>query len=144
MGVYSAILEAVRAAILGSSSLPKSVFVRKRIYRDKDLDGTLPAVYIAPTVERKEGLHFSNSALIDYPVLVAVISQSAHVLINPFEMLDMRDVIRSLLWRTSLSGAPTVFDCDYNPSPAYDLSGLDATYDVSIQQFVFRSQEDRV
>jgi hypothetical protein len=116
---------------------------RKRPFVDRERGETLPAVCVSPSREKIESLHFTKGAKIDYPVFISVIESGDLLYLDPSWMLETRERIRLALYRPALDGVPAVFDCDYDPNPAYDFAGLEASLDVSVQLFTFRAAEPR-
>lgn len=149
MSVYSDILSAVKTKVEGSgvfASTPIPVSIRKRAFFSASHGDTPPAVMIAPGEERIHSLYMPDGVWVDYPVHVLLVSAEGGALGNATELqyqLDRRQELRALLWKSSLSGVSAVFDCDYDPHPAFDLGGLDKLYDVSVQLFTFRAKETR-
>lgn len=146
MGVYSSILTGVKNLVASIPGLSTSgqVVIRKRPAFVRAVDTTLPLVCVCPTVERLNDYTFLNESWLDYPVLIALITESALALHSPDTILDLRETIRKKLMVTLITGASSVFDlADYSPEPAFDHSGFDAAMDVSVQEFVYRSSDTR-
>ena len=146
---YRLILTAVKDLL---ESLPELaggiVAIRKRPAFIPAIDGGLAGktlVCVCPTTERLFDGVFSNEDHLDYAVQVAIVLESRLLLheTSTLQVLDLREIIRQKL-RTHLLTGTTVYDISgYNPSPAFDRSGLDAAHDVSIQEFVYRAAETR-
>lgn len=142
--LYTRILDAV-ASRLNTIPLLNGAPIRKRKrpYVDRQRGESLPSVIVSPRRERIESNHFDNTLVVDYPVIVSVVSDGNLLLLNPEWALDMREAVRKTLYKTTLDGVSEVFDCNYEPEPSYDYPALDTSLDVSIQQFIFRAQEQR-
>lgn len=146
---YSLILSAVRDLL---ETLPElaggSVVIRKRPAYIPQVDGPLSSktlVCVCPTTERLFDGVFSNEDHLDYAVQVAIVAESRLLLHEDgmLAMLDLRETIRQKLRTHVLSGTNVYDVVAYNPSPAFDKSGLDSLHDVSAQEFVFRTSEVR-
>lgn len=146
MSVYGDILTAVETLVSALSGFTTSgqVRVRKRLSFIAGKD-PLPFVCICPLTERLEmGDTTFRKEKYDYPVIVAVIQESNLVLHNPAWQLDARQRIRKALRVTTLSGVSEVYDVvGYDPSPVFDVSAIDAAFDVSVQEFTYRASESR-
>jgi hypothetical protein len=145
VSIYWDVLAAVRAKVVGLSLpgvMPGQVVIRKKPAFVQEVDQQ-PLVCLCPRAERPAGEHFGNELWMDYPVIVATIRENKLALHDVQRILDSREDIRLALHKPYLDGAPTVFDSDYNPEPVFDLGALANAYDVSLQEFVFRSNETR-
>lgn len=144
--IYWDILQAVhrRLITLAPDRLsPAQIHIRKRPAFIREHD-SLPLLLVCPEAEREDEHQFGATLFVDYPVIVALLDESALVLADPSWQLARRQEIRRRLHQVLLSDASTVFDVvSYEPSPLFDLGGLDAAFDVSLQRFVYRSHEQR-
>lgn len=122
---------------------PDQIKVRKKAVRLKDKD-ELPLVLICPGTERLYHQTMGSKDHLGYPVYVVVVREGAY----QFEDLDwqfaIREQVRQRLRVTTLAEASGVFDqAGYDPEPVFDLSSLDAGFDVSVQMFVYKASEAR-
>lgn len=135
-----ALIESISSSITGTNTA--AVRVRKRpVYLQGD---PLPLIVVSPRTEAIDDYQFDNAAWLTYPVIVAVIQQGNFLYESLSYQLEAREAIRKKLSATVLSGAAEVFDfVSYNPSPVYDLGGLDKSFDVSVQEFTYKAAEVR-
>jgi hypothetical protein len=121
------------------------VVVRKRPIVTREHD-TFPLVILSPQQEKIHAQQFERGVQIDYPVAVVILPAKTSNPASAAELqalLDRREEARDALWKPYLSGVSTVMDTQYEPSPAFDLGGLDHLFDVSLQLFTFRDQDTR-
>lgn len=147
MGVQWTITDAVRDVVAGVSAFSSAtVKAQKRPFFSSDHGHTLPFVSVCPLKERVDREDMGNIVHMKYPVLVAILHKLGSALENETELqwqLDARQAVSDALWKTTLSGASTVYDSDYEPAPAFDLAGMDRMFDVSLQLFTFTSAQPR-
>lgn len=140
--VYNTILDAVAAQMTTVAGLtaPGQVKKRKRPVYIKEYD-PLPLLCVCPRAERVLAYVQNGDVFIRYPVVLALVRQQPLDFGDVAFELDTRELIRLKLSHETLTGASTVFNFDYDPEPVFDLSGLDASVDVSMQEFVFTSRD---
>ena len=144
MATHLDILNAVKGTVQGLA-VTGTVVVRKQPFWVSEHD-SFPLICLSPEAEQIESLTFENIAFIDYPVVVMHVirrGSSPESQAEILEQLEFREKVRLALWRPSLAGVDAVMDCNYEPEPPFDMSGLDQTFDVSLQLFTFRTSEAR-
>jgi hypothetical protein len=144
MATHLDILNAVQS-VLQTVSANASILVRKFPFWIAEYD-TFPMVCISPEAEIINAETFENTVWIDYPVVVMHVATRGSDPENQNQILDQlrfREQARLSLWRPSLAGVSSVFDCSYEPNPPFDLTALENSFDVSLQLFTFRTSEAR-
>lgn len=145
--VHMQILTAAKnlvAAITGLTT-DNQVVIRKRLAYVKQADAailqaSLPFVCLAPATEYLTDSAMPNKDLMAFPVLVAVALESGFSLVNPDTILLLREQIRQKLRTPLLVGVSEVFGCiEYDPSPPFSSEGFDASFDLSVQSFTWRT-----
>lgn len=140
-------VEDVLAAMAGFGMPGVTMFkVQKRPFFSADHGHTLPFVAICPMKERILEQTMANRIVTGYPVVVAILQAFGSTWENETQLqwqLDRREEVWLALWKNSLAGATTVFNTDYEPDPVFDLQGLDRHHDVSLQLFLFHSNQAR-
>lgn len=143
--LYKPVLDAV-ADVVAATLTSATVVVRKRPFFSSNHGDAAPLVVVSPDKERLAKMQQNGGAWWDYPVYVTLILAQGGDLEKDSDlsaMLTARADLKTALWRPTLSGVAQVFDADYDPHPAFDLSGLDNLHDVSVQLFTFRTSESR-
>lgn len=148
MAVAYDILKAVKKLIEKIDGVSHyTVRIRRKPAYVPSVDTMKRVICVCPQDERLADMTFSNTDYFDYPVLVAVVQENALLLEDQCAIekwLQLREDIRRTLRVTTLATVGTVFDVTgYNPSPPFDPSGVTQGFDVSSQEFLYRSKEIR-
>lgn len=147
MSTYYTILTQVEAVVTDLLDLAApSIAVRKRPHHSTPHGDPLPFFCVSPIAERIVNQQFQNGAWVDYPVIVALFQAKGATVQRPSELqyqLATRESIRKALHKPTPLAVSGLFDSDYDPSPAFEIGGMDNMYDVSLQMFTFRVDEAR-
>ena len=84
----------------------------------------------------------ANTVVLAYEVFIGLVTEDRHDATLSKRRDNVREAIRRALWRPSLSGVSTVYDCRYDPSPGerYQVGpNLEATW----QLFTFLAAANR-
>lgn len=146
MGYRWSILDAARDVVAGLAGFSgATVKLQKRPLFSSEHGYTLPFVAVCPGAEKVVRVAQGNVLHVSYQVVVVILQARGATLENETQLqwqLDRREEVQGALWKTSLAGT-TVFDCSYDPAPAFDLGGLDKQFDVSVQMFDYLSNQPR-
>ena len=145
MSTYRDILEAVQSRVwaLAIENLPTpSVVLRKDPVYLAEHD-PLPLLVISPVIDGVGELQFNNNGFFEYEVRLTLYHETGVSWALGAWLLDMRQTLRRSLFTTSLTGASTVFDGRWNPTPLYDVGLLRSGVDVMRMSFTYTSSEAR-
>lgn len=118
--------------------------IRDRPFCSVEHGDTLPFVCVSAGKERELEL-YRGGALVEYPVYVALFYERGPAVEDAAARqakFERRAEVRHALWQPQAVKA-TQIDADYDPDPPWDLAGLDALFDVSLQLFRFTNDETR-
>jgi hypothetical protein len=143
--VKSRIRRAVKTAVAGLS-LPgvdgADVVARKRLRHDPGYEVRRGIIVVALD-EKEERVLFGGKVWMRYGVQIVYV-QDRNIRDEDADDEDtIREAIRQALYAPSLAGVPEVFDCEYNPTPAFDAASFGDDYLLSGQQFDYLAGEDR-
>lgn len=140
MSVKADILAAAKAALQAAALAGVAqVSVRKHAVAVRESD-PFPLVVLSAEREEWLGGGYGRDDFYRYPVLVTLIAEG-QLLHDPAFVQTTREDVRAALFKTTLAGAPTVWDCEYQADPDFDREGLHAGLDVSGQRFVYSSRD---
>lgn len=144
--VYGSILQGCQRIIQQANLalLPAPQVHRRKKAIILKSDEALPVCLICPAAESLAGQNFRRKDFLDYPAYVVLVQEGKYLYENLDWQLHCRQRVRELLRVTSFEETSKVFDVvTYDPAPPFDLSSLDAGYDVSVQLFTYRAVEAR-
>ena len=146
--VYGGILQGAQRLII-AMALPglaaAQVRRRKKAIRLQS-DTVLPLCLICPSAERLTGANMKGGKdFLGYPLYAVYIQEGQFQYEHNLDwQLYVRELTRKALRVTTFQETAAVFDTiEYDPDPVFDLSSLEAGYDVSVQGFTYHAAEDR-
>jgi len=141
MSRYYDVLSAVKTQLDALSAFDGYTFqIRKKPAYYKDSE-SLPLAIISPRLEKISAVQMGNT-FISFPVILTLV-QSSDLFMQDATSLQAQLAAREAAFDNLFKGSPlsalaAVRDCEsYDPSPAFDLSGLDTSLDISLQEFTF-------
>lgn len=141
--VFFEIISAVRDRV---KALPKAnnCVIRKRpILLQED---SLPVIIISPGQEQVAEEAFNNTVVYNYSVEISIIQAGNRVYeADVATLFDIRQSIRNALFQPLLDGAVTVYDCQLETNPAFEVvTGQASNYDISGMVISYKSVETRI
>lgn len=143
MSVFYQILDAVRDRLATIPSVPTIVIRKRPVLVQED---TLPIVMVSPGREVIGDEAFGNVVEYLYSVEVTIIQAGNRVYeADVATLFDLRENIRNQLFQPLLSGAASVYDCQLETNPAFEVvSGQASNYDISGMVITYKSVETRI
>lgn len=143
MSVFYQILDAVRDRLATIPSVPTIVIRKRPVLVQED---TLPIVMVSPGREVIGDEAFGNVVEYLYSVEVTIIQAGNRVYeADVATLFDLRENIRNQLFQPLLSGAASVYDCQLETNPAFEVvSGQASNYDISGMVITYKSVEARI
>lgn len=143
MSVFYQILDAVRDRLATIPSVPTIVIRKRAILVQED---TLPLIIVSPGREVIGDEAFGNVVEYLYSVEVTIIQAGNRVYeADVATLFDLRENIRNQLFQPLLSGAASVYDCQLETNPAFEVvSGQASNYDISGMVITYKSVEARI
>lgn len=143
MSVFYQILDAVRDRLATIPSVPTIVIRKRAILVQED---TLPLIIVSPGREVIGDEAFGNVVEYLYSIEVTIIQAGNRVYeADVATLFDLRENIRNQLFQPLLSGAASVYDCQLETSPAFEVvSGQASNYDISGMVITYKSVEARI
>ncbi len=136
--VLAAALAALEKADLGSAGVAQ--FSARKWPAAVKEDDKFPLLLLSAEQEEWLGGMYGRDDLYRYPVLVTLVREG-QALHDPEVVQTAREAVRTALFQIELPGAPTVWDCEYQPAPDFDAGAVAAGLDVSAQRFVYSSRD---
>ena len=143
MSVFYQILDAVRDRLATIPSVPTIVIRKRPVLVQED---TVPIVIVSPGREFIGDEAFGNIVEYLYSVEVTIIQAGNRVYeADVATLFDLRENIRNQLFQPLLSGAASVYDCQLETNPAFEVvSGQASNYDISGMVITYKSVETRI
>ena len=143
MSVFYQILDAVRDRLATIPSVPTIVIRKRPVLVQED---TVPIVIVSPGREIIGDEAFGNIVEYLYSVEVTIIQAGNRVYeAEVATLFDLRENIRNQLFQPLLSGAASVYDCQLETNPAFEVvSGQASNYDISGMVITYKSVETRI
>ncbi len=143
MSVFYQILDAVRDRLATIPSVPTIVIRKRAILVQED---TLPLIIVSPGREVIGDEAFGNVVEYLYSVEVTIIQAGNRVYeADVATLFDLRENIGNQLFQPLLSGAASVYDCQLETNPAFEVvSGQASNYDISGMVITYKSVETRI
>lgn len=143
MSVFYQILDAVRDRLATIPSVPTIVIRKRPVLVQED---TVPIVIVSPGREIIGDEAFGNIVEYLYSVDVTIIQAGNRVYeADVATLFDLRENIRNQLFQPLLSGAASVYDCQLETNPAFEVvSGQASNYDISGMVITYKSVETRI
>lgn len=143
MSVFYQILDAVRDRLATIPSVPTIVIRKRPVLVQED---TVPIVIVSPGREIIGDEAFGNIVEYLYSVEVTIIQAGNRVYeADVATLFDLRENIRNQLFQPLLSGAASVYDCQLETNPAFEVvSGQASNYDISGMVITYKSVESRI
>lgn len=143
MSVFYQILDGVRDRLSAIPSVPTIVIRKRPILLQED---SLPLVIVSPGKENIGDEAFGNIVEYLYSVEVTIIQAGNRVYeADVATLFDLRENIRNQLFQPLLSGAASVYDCQLETNPAFEVvSGQASNYDISGMVITYKSVETRI
>jgi len=143
MSVFYQILDAVRDRLATIPSVPTIVIRKRPVLVQED---TLPIIMVSPGREVIGDEAFGNVVEYLYSVEVTIIQAGNRVYeADVATLFDLRENIRNQLFQPLLSGAASVYDCQLETNPAFEVvSGQASNYDISGMVITYKSVEARI
>lgn len=143
MSVFYQILDAVRDRLATIPSVPTIVIRKRPVLVQED---TVPIVIVSPGREIIGDEAFGNIVEYLYSVEVTIIQAGNRVYeADVATLFDLRENIRNKLFQPLLSGAASVYDCQLETNPAFEVvSGQASNYDISGMVITYKSVETRI
>lgn len=143
MSVFYQILDAVRDRLATIPSVPTIVIRKRPVLVQED---TVPIVIVSPGREVIGDEAFGNIVEYLYSVDVTIIQAGNRVYeADVATLFDLRENIRNQLFQPLLSGAASVYDCQLETNPAFEVvSGQASNYDISGMVITYKSVETRI
>jgi len=143
MSVFYQILDGVRDRLALIPSVPTIVIRKRPILLQED---TLPLIIISPGQDSIGDEAFNNTVVYNYSVEVSIIQAGNRVYeADVATLFDLRENIRNQLFQPLLGGAVTVYDCQLETNPAFEVvSGQASNYDISGMVITYKSVETRI
>jgi hypothetical protein len=143
MSVFYQILDAVRDRLATIPSVPTIVIRKRPVLVQED---TVPIVIVSPGREIIGDEAFGNIVEYLYSVEVTIIQAGNRVYeADVATLFDLRENIRNQLFQPLLSGAASVYDCQLETNPAFEVvSGQASNYDISGMVITYKSVETRI
>lgn len=143
MSVFYQILDAVRDRLATIPSVPTIVIRKRPVLVQED---TVPIVIVSPGREIIGDEAFGNIVEYLYSVEVTIIQAGNRVYeADVASLFDLRENIRNQLFQPLLSGAASVYDCQLETNPAFEVvSGQASNYDISGMVITYKSVETRI
>jgi hypothetical protein len=143
MSVFYQILDAVRDRLATIPSVPTIVIRKRPVLVQED---TVPIVIVSPGREVIGDEAFGNIVEYLYSVEVTIIQAGNRVYeADVATLFDLRENIRNQLFQPLLSGAASVYDCQLETNPAFEVvSGQASNYDISGMVITYKSVETRI
>lgn len=143
MSVFYQILDGVRDRLALVPSVPTIVIRKRPILLQED---TLPLIIISPGQDSIGDEAFNNTVEYNYSVEISIIQAGNRVYeADVATLFDLRENIRNQLFQPLLGGAVTVYDCQLETNPAFEVvSGQASNYDISGMVITYKSVESRI
>ena len=143
MSVFYQILDGVRDRLAAIANVPPIVIRKRPILLQED---TLPLIIISPGQDSIGDEAFNNTVEYNYSVEVSVIQAGNRIYeADVATLFDLRENIRNQLFQPLLGGAVTVYDCQLETNPAFEVvSGQASNYDISGMVITYKSVETRI
>lgn len=143
MSVFYQILDGIRDRLALIANVPTIVIRKRPILLQED---SLPLVIVSPGREVIGDEAFGNVVCYLYSVDVTIIQAGNRVYeADVATLFDLRENIRNQLFQPLLSGAASVYDCQLETSPAFEVvSGQASNYDISGMVITYKSVEARI
>ena len=143
MSVFYQILDGVRDRLALVPSVPTIVIRKRPILLQED---ALPLIIISPGQDSIGDEAFNNTVVYNYSVEVSIIQAGNRVYeADVATLFDLRENIRNQLFQPLLGGAVTVYDCQLETNPAFEVvSGQASNYDISGMVITYKSVETRI
>lgn len=143
MSVFYQILDGVRDKLALIPSVPTIVIRKRPILLQEDI---LPLIIISPGQDSIGDEAFNNTVEYNYSVEVSIIQAGNRVYeADVATLFDLRENIRNQLFQPLLGGAVTVYDCQLETNPAFEVvSGQASNYDISGMVITYKSVETRI
>ena len=143
MSVFYQILDAVRDRLATIPSVPTIVIRKRPVLVQED---TVPIVIVSPGREIIGDEAFGNIVEYLYSVEVTIIQAGNRVYeADVATLFDLRENIRNQLFQPLLSGAASVYDCQLETNPVFEVvSGQASNYDISGMVITYKSVETRI
>lgn len=141
--VFYDILKSVKERIVVLPNAVNCVIRKRTILLQED---TLPLIIVSPGQETIGAEAFENTVEYLYSIEISIIRAGNRVYEADVQTLfDLRQSIRNALFQPLLSGAATVYDCELETNPAFEVvSGQASNYDISGMVITYKSVETRI
>jgi hypothetical protein len=106
----------------------------------------LPVIIISPGQEQVAEEAFQNTVVYNYSIEISIIQAGNRVYeADVATLFDLRQSIRNVLFQPLLDGAVTVYDCQLETNPAFEVvTGQASNYDISGMVITYKSIETRI
>jgi hypothetical protein len=143
MSVFYQILDGVRDRLAAIPSVPTIVIRKRPILLQED---SLPLIIVSPGQDSIGDEAFNNTVEYNYSVEISIIQAGNRVYeADVATLFDLRENIRNRLFQPLLGGAATVYDCQLETNPAFEVvSGQASNYDISGMVITYKSVESRI
>mgnify|MGYP006282682751 CR=1 FL=1 len=141
--VFFQIMSGVRDRVKSLPGANNCVIRKRPILLQEDL---LPLIIVSPGQEQVGEEAFNNTVEYNYSIEISIIQAGNRIYeADVSTLFDLRQSIRNSLFQPLLDGAVTVYDCELETNPAFEVvTGQASNYDISGMVITYKSVETRI
>lgn len=141
--IFFQIMSGVRDRVKALPGANNCVIRKRPVLLQED---NVPLIIVSPGQEQVGEEAFNNTVEYNYSIEISIIQSGNRVYeADVATLFDLRQSIRNVLFQPLLDGAVTVYDCELETNPAFEVvTGQASNYDISGMVITYKSVETRI